>query len=211
MSPELSTELKKQIKEAVDILKAGGVVAFPTDTVYGLGASAFDSSAVERVYQVKQRPHHLALPLLLAHEKQVKVVASAVSRSAAILMEHFWPGGLTLIVPKSPSVPASVTGGTDKVAVRVPAHIVPIDLITEFGVPLIGTSANLSNQPSALTADEVRAQLGNAVDLIIDGGRCPGGIESTVVDMTGDVPVVVRHGAVAEAEIDKVLRDYEEA
>jgi L-threonylcarbamoyladenylate synthase len=211
MSAELSPELLQQIDKAVEILKAGGVVAFPTDTVYGLGASAFDSGAVERVYEVKQRPRHLPLPVLLAGEAQASIVASVISRSAAVLMKHFWPGGLTLILPKSASVPGNITGGTGQIAVRVPDHVIPITLISRLGVPVIGTSANVSTHPSVLTAEEVRAQLGSAVDLIIDGGRCPGGIESTVVDVTADVPVIVRRGAVSEAEIERVLNNFKEA
>jgi L-threonylcarbamoyladenylate synthase len=211
MSSELSKELSQQIDKAVDILKDGGVVAFPTDTVYGLGASAFDSSAVERVFEVKQRPRHLPLPVILADEKQVSAVASVVSHVAMVLMKHFWPGGLTLILPSLSSVPVIVTGDTGNVAVRVPDHVIPVTLITRLGVPITGTSANVSTQPSALTAEEVRAQLGSTVDLIIDGGRCPGGVESTIVDVTVDVPVIVRHGAIPEAEIRSVLNNYKEA
>jgi L-threonylcarbamoyladenylate synthase len=156
---------------------------------------------------VKQRPRHLPLPVLLADRAQVDSVAVPVSEIAHILMEHFWPGGLTIVLPRADSFPAAATGGTDKVAVRVPDHAVPVAIIRSLGMPVIGTSANLSNEPSALTAGEVEAQLGGEVDLVVDGGGCPGGLESTVVDLTSEVPVILRGGAVPEAEIQRVYRE----
>jgi L-threonylcarbamoyladenylate synthase len=175
-----------------------------------VGADVFNSRAVERVYEVKKRPHHSPLPLVLANKEQVPVVASAIPPVAMVLMEHFWPGGLTLLLPSLPSVPAIVTAGTGRIAVRVPDLAIPNILVSRLGVPVIGTSANISTQPSALTAEEVEAQLGDTVDLIIDGGRCPGGIESTIVDVTVDEPVIVRHGAIPDAEIMEVLNIYKE-
>jgi L-threonylcarbamoyladenylate synthase len=200
----ISADMLHRVERGVAILKSGGLVAFPTDTVYGLGACADLALAVERVYNVKQRPRDMALPLLLAGNAQISEVSYPVPQTAWLLAEYFLPGALTLILPKSGLVADTITGGADTVAVRVPAHPVPVALIEGVGVPIIGTSANLSGRPSLLTAREVRAQLGDRVDLVIDGGRCPGGRESTIVDVTGEVPVVLREGAIPVAELRRV-------
>jgi len=204
---KLDAQLISQIDKAVDILKAGGIVAYPTDTVYGLGADAFNVRAVARIYKVKDRSRDMPLPVLLADAEQVVLVAGSVSHYARVLMERFWPGGLTLILFTAASFPGVVTAGKDRVAVRVPDHIVPLTLIRRFGGPIIGTSANMSNKPSPVMAQGVEEQLGGQVELIIDGGRCPGGIESTVVDVTGDVPVVLRRGIVPEGEVVQLYRE----
>jgi L-threonylcarbamoyladenylate synthase len=200
----VSAHVEQQVARGVAILKSGGLVAFPTDTVYGLGARADLAPAVERVYAVKQRPRDMALPLLLASTGQISGVSCPVSPVARLLAEHFLPGALTLVLPRSALVADIVTGGAATVAVRVPAHPVPVALVEGVGVPIIGTSANLSGQPSLLTATEVRTQFGDMVDLVIDGGRCPGGWESTIVDVTGEIPVVLREGAIPVAEIRRV-------
>jgi len=179
-------------------------VAFPTDTVYGLGACAGNQRAVERIYAVKERPQNMALSLLLAHPSQISEVAEPVPQIAWLLAEKFLPGALTLVLPKSDLVPDFITAGGMTVAIRIPAHPIPIALIEGLGMPITGTSANLSAQPSALTADEVYSQFGDKVDLVIDGGRCPGGRESTVVDVTGEMPVVLREGAISEEELKQV-------
>lgn len=204
----LSVPIASQIDRAIEILKAGGIVAFPTDTVYGLGADAFNSEAVERIYRVKQRPRSLPLPILLADAGQVAVVADAVSEIAQLLMRHFWPGGLTVVLPKAASLPDSITAGGNKVAIRTPNHVVPLTIIRRLGIPIIGTSANISDEPSAVTAQEVERQLGSQIDLIIDMGGCPGGLESTVVDVTGETPVVLRQGIIPEDEIKRVCQEY---
>lgn len=196
--------IEKQIKLAVAILKKGGVVAFPTDTVYGVGANPLNAQAVARIYKVKKRPLNFPLPLLLAEKSDLRKVSSVVPEIAWQLAERFFPGGLSLVLKKSSWVPDSVTAGGDTVAVRIPDHPVPIALIRGLGNPIVGTSANLSGRPSPVTADEVRQQLGDEVDLIIDGGRCPGGIESTVLDVSGKVPVLTREGAIPRAELEKV-------
>jgi len=122
------------------------------------------------------------------------------------LIERFWPGGLTLVLPKRDTLPAIITAGGDKIAVRVPAHDVPLRLIRGLGRPIVGTSANISGKPNPLTAAEVEGQLDGKVDLIINGGRCPGGMESTVVDVTGESPVILRAGIIPEADINKACR-----
>ncbi len=207
VSVKLSPALRKQIEKGVFILKSGGMVAFPTDTVYGLGASAGIPEAVARVYAVKGRPRNMPLPLLLARVSQIEDVAESVPPLAWFLARKFLPGALTLVLPKSRSIPDIVTAGGDTVAVRVPAHPVPAALANGLGTPLLGTSANLSGRPSALTAGEVYTQFGEQIDLVIDGGRSLGGRESTIVDVTGEVPVVLREGAIALSELKQVCGD----
>jgi len=204
----LSSQLASQVDRAIEILKAGGVIAFPTDTVYGLGGDVFNIEVAERVYRVKQRPRHLPLPVLLADSTQMASIVDSVPGIAQFLVRHFWPGGLTLVLPKRSSLPDIITAGSDKVAVRVPGHVVPLALIRGLGAPIIGTSANVSDKPSPVTAEEVEQQLGGQVDLIIDMGKCPGGLESTVVDVTGVTPVILRQGVIPEEEIKRVCQEY---
>jgi len=204
MLSESPSDIQKQIEKGISILKQGGVVAFPTDTVYGLGACASNQQAVERVYQLKKRPQSMALPLLLAHALQISEVAESVPQVAWLLVHNFLPGALTLVLPKSDSVPDIITAGGITVAIRIPAHPVPVALVEGLGVPIVGTSANLSGKPSALTAGEVYSQFGDKIDFVIDSGRCPGGRESTVVDVTKKTPVVLREGAIALSELKQV-------
>jgi L-threonylcarbamoyladenylate synthase len=204
MQGELSPTIEQEIQKGIHLLNQGGIVAFPTDTVYGLGADATNECAVERVYELKQRPRYLPLPVLLADAAQIASIAGAVSDIAWLLARHFWPGGLTLVLPKGPSVSEKISAGGGTVAVRVPNHPIPVALIRGLGLPIVGTSANLSGRPSVLTAKEVSEQLGDRVDLIINGGRCPGGVESTVVDVTKDVPVILREGAISIRELQRI-------
>jgi L-threonylcarbamoyladenylate synthase len=200
MGTRLSSSIREQVKRSVAILKKGGVVAFPTDTVYGLGANIAIDSAVERVYRIKERPRNMALPLLLADISQMEEVAVSIPTSARLLAEKFWPGPLTLVLKKSDAVSDIVSGGTKTVAVRVPAHPIPTALAHGVGKAIVGTSANRSGQLSTLTAAEARAQLGDKVDFIIEG-NCPGGRESTVVDLTEEAPVILREGALSIEEL----------
>jgi L-threonylcarbamoyladenylate synthase len=195
-----STSIQEQVEKGVSILKKGGVVAFPTDTVYGLGASMGIDSAVEKVYRLKERPRNMALPLLLADLSQLETVASSIPASARLLADKFWPGPLTLVLFKSDAVSDIVSGGSQTIAVRIPDHPIPTSLARGIGTAIVGTSANLSGQPSALTIEEVRNQLGNKIDFIIEGD-CPGGIESTVVDLSGETPVIQRQGAISTEEL----------
>jgi len=204
MSDKLPLGIQKQVEQGISILRQGGIVAFPTDTVYGLGACISIHQAVERVYAVKERPRNMALPLLLADTSQITKVANYVPPIAWRLIDNFLPGALTIVLPKSDSVPDIITGGGVTVAIRIPAHPVPVALAKALGTPIVGTSANLSGRPSSLTADEVYSQLGNTIDLVIDGGRCPGGKESTIVDVTGETPVILREGAISREELEKV-------
>jgi L-threonylcarbamoyladenylate synthase len=204
----LSSQVMLQVDRAIEILKDGGIVAFPTDTVYGLGGNVFSIEAAERIYRVKQRPRHIPLPVLLADSTQLADIVAAVPETARYLMRHFWPGGLTLVLPKKDTLPDIITAGSNKVAVRIPDHVVPLALIRGLGAPIIGTSANISDKPSPVTAEEVDQQIGSQIDLIIDMGRCPGGLESTVVDVTGEIPVILRRGVISEEKILSVCREY---
>ena len=205
---KLSSQLAAQVDRAIEILKAGGVIAFPTDTVYGLGGDVFNIEAAERIYRVKQRPRHLPLPVLLADPTQMAAIVDSVPGIAQFLVKRFWPGGLTLVLPKRSSLPDIITAGGDKVAVRVPGHVVPLALIRGLGAPIIGTSANVSDKPSPVTTEEVEQQLGGQIDLIIDMGKCAGGLESTVVDVTGGTPVILRQGIIPEKEIKRACQEY---
>lgn len=186
---------------AIDILKQGGLVAFPTDTVYGLGASMGSDVGLERVYQAKRRPRDQALPLLLADVSDLTKVAHPVPELAWQLVERLWPGALTLVLPKAATVPKLVSA-TPAVAVRLPDHPVPRALARGLGLPITGTSANLSSLPSSVTAQEVASQLAGSVDLIIDGGPCRAGVESTIIDLTGDRPLLLREGALKIRDIE---------
>jgi L-threonylcarbamoyladenylate synthase len=202
---ELPGKLREQIEKGIEIIRRGGVIAFPTDTVYGVGAGAYIEKGIERVYEVKNRPREMALPLLLADAAQVHEVANFMPPYAWRLMDRFLPGGLTLVVFRTKVVKDIITAGGDTVAIRIPDHPVPIALIKGSGMPLVGTSANLSGKPSVLNPEGVRQQLDDKVDLIIDGGPPPGGRESTVVDVTGHIPVVLRQGAISREELRMVV------
>ena len=197
--------LPDDIAAAVRLLRSGGVVAVPTDTLYGLAASAFHVGAVERVYRIKGRSAAMALPLLLADPDDVALCAAEVPEMAVALASHFWPGPLTLVLRRSAAIPDAVTGGADTVALRVPDHPVPRALARALGAPITGTSANRTGGPAPTTAGAVCAELGGEVDQIIDAGECPGGVASTVLDLTGPTPVLVRAGAVTVSEIERVI------
>jgi L-threonylcarbamoyladenylate synthase len=199
--------VQREIEKGVKILRKGGVIAFPTDTVYGLGADAFNSIAVERIYEIKNRPKHQQLPLLIADVEQLTALANPIPEIAWFLAKRFWPGGLTLVLSKTDLVPAYLSPGPT-IAVRIPNHPVCLALIQHLGNPIIGTSANISGQPAALTADEVGQQLGGKIDFVINGGKCPGGKESTVVDVTRNSPIILRQGIISSHEIDKAYKEY---
>lgn len=199
-------EVQSQVKKGSEIIRKGGLVAFPTDTLYGLGAGAYIESAVERVFRVKQRPRSMALPLLLADASQIPEVGQDIPAYAWRLIERFLPGGLTLVVRRTQKIKDIITAGGDTVAFRIPDHPVCRALIKDSGMPVTGTSANLSGQPNPLTYEEVRRQIGGKVDLVIDGGPAPGGKESTVLDVTGDAPLILRLGAISRAQLEEVVK-----
>ena len=194
-----------QISIAIDILRRGGLVAFPTDTVYGLGCDPFNAKAVEQLYRVKNSERTLPLPLLIADISDIRRAAIDVPEAAWSLAERLLPGALTLVLQKSAWIPDTVTAGANTVALRVPDHRVPRELARGLGGPVAGTSANISGTPSPLDHEQVRAQLKDRVDLIIEGGPCPIGVESTVIDLSAGVFRLVREGAVPREEIEKAI------
>jgi L-threonylcarbamoyladenylate synthase len=193
------------LQQAAALLRAGELVAFPTDTVYGVGALCWNEAAVAKLYTAKLRSLDKAIPILLADTADLALVARDLPPLAIKLGKAFWPGALTLVVPKSERVPFEVTSGGDTVAVRIPDHDITRALIRVAGAPLATTSANISGGPSPVTAGEVAAQLAGRIPMILDGGRCPGGAASTVVEVTGPVPRVLRPGPISEADILAVL------
>jgi L-threonylcarbamoyladenylate synthase len=195
------------IRRARRLLQSGEVVAFPTDTVYGVGAHAFQPDAVAALYAVKNRPTSKAIPILVAQNEDMARVARHVPAVAWELAERFWPGGLTLVLLRAEKVPSVVAAGGDTLAIRCPDHPVPLALANAIGAPLAATSANLSGQPSPTTARQVVEQLAGRVPLIIDGGQCPGGVPSTVIDLSVSPPRLLRAGAVLAEELCDLLPD----
>ncbi|MBX7106250.1 MAG: threonylcarbamoyl-AMP synthase [Gemmataceae bacterium] len=194
-----------ELTRAAEILRAGGLVAFPTETVYGLGAHARDAAAVRRIFAAKGRPATNPVIVHLADTSLVSAVAEELPDVGQMLAERFWPGPLTLVLRRRDDLPTEVTAGGPTVAVRVPAHPVARALLLRAGVPVAAPSANRSTEVSPTTADHVRRSLGDRVDMIIDGGPCPGGIESTVLDVTTSRPRLLRPGLVSRAEIEAVI------
>jgi L-threonylcarbamoyladenylate synthase len=189
----------KSLESAVRVLENGGVVAFPTDTVYGVGALAFEQRSIERLYEAKKRNQELPLPILIASPEQLDLVAQNLTGVVRILAHHFWPGPITLIVERNPQLPEDMSG-TSTVGVRVPDHPFAIKLFEAVG-PLAVTSANLSGRPSSSTPQEVLAELDGRINLLIDGGVTPGQVPSTVVDCTGEIPLILRKGPITQAQI----------
>lgn len=190
---------------ALQVLRRGGLVAIPTETVYGLAADADDETAVRRVFAAKGRPPTHPLIVHLAGADQLPEWAGLVPSTAAALANACWPGPLTVVVPKAPRVLEVVTGGRDTVGLRVPAHPLTLELLTAFGGGVAAPSANRFGAVSPTTAEHVRADLGERVDVILDGGPCPVGVESTIVDCTVDPPQVLRPGAITVEEIARLL------
>lgn len=199
----LSADQPDAIQQALETLKRGGLVAFPTDTVYGVGALAFDAAAVESIYTAKDRPVEKAIPILIGGPEDLDKVTGEIPPIAAKLAARFWPGPLTLVVPKHPNLP-EVVSATPTVGVRVPDHPVARALLRAAG-PMAVTSANLSGEASPSTAEEVNRQLNGRIPLILDGGETPGGVPSTVVNCLGTEPVILREGPVTLKDIRFVL------
>jgi L-threonylcarbamoyladenylate synthase len=193
------------IAAAAELLGCGGLVAFPTETVYGLGANALDAVAVARIFAAKGRPATNPVIVHIADIGQVPLVAATWSDAAARLAERFWPGPLTLVLPKSAAVPDIVTAGGATVAVRVPVHPVALALLRAAGIPLAAPSANRSTELSPTTAEHVVRSLGGRIDMILDGGPTTGGIESTVLDLTADPPRLLRPGLVTPQQLEAVI------
>jgi L-threonylcarbamoyladenylate synthase len=194
---------------AAELLRAGKLVAIPTETVYGLAASALDEAAVRRIFAAKGRPYSSPLIVHVADLAMARELAREWSPQAETLAARFWPGPLTIIVPKSDKVPDIVTAGLPSVALRMPAHPMALAVIRAAGIPLAAPSANRFTQLSPTTAQHVREALGDAVELIVDGGPCSVGIESTVISLTGAVPRILRPGMISRTQIEEAIGPVE--
>jgi L-threonylcarbamoyladenylate synthase len=194
------------LEQAVAILKRGGLVAFPTETVYGLGADARHRDAVARLYRVKGRPPGHPVIVHVADAGQLELWAREVPESAKLLAARFWPGPLTLVLERAPGVGDFLTGGQDTIGVRVPGHPIALELLRRFGGGIAAPSANRFGRISPTTAEHVRNDLGEEVDLVLDGGPCEIGIESTIVDLSGGRVVLLRPGRISAEEIEATLR-----
>ncbi|MHB1418307.1 MAG: L-threonylcarbamoyladenylate synthase [Bacillota bacterium] len=199
------------IAVAAGILRQGGLVAFPTETVYGLGANAMDSAAVARIYQAKGRPSDNPLIVHVAEEDQIKSLVNNFPERALSLMTKFWPGPLTLVLERSLLVPDIVTAGLDTVAIRMPAHPVALALIKASQVPVAAPSANFSGRPSPTSAQHVLLDLEGRIEAVVDGGAARVGIESTVLDLTSVIPAILRPGGVTREQLEEVLGEVQEA
>jgi L-threonylcarbamoyladenylate synthase len=194
-----------EIQHAATLLRAGRLVAFPTETVYGLGANALDADAVARIYAAKGRPATSPLIVHVASIEMAKSLAAEWPAAADLLTKQFWPGPLTLVLRKKPAIPGIVTAGLDTVGLRMPSHPVAQALLEAAGIPLAAPSANRFTEVSPTTAEHVRQSLGNNVDLILDGGPCTVGIESTVLSLIGPQPVLLRPGGISRAQIESII------
>jgi L-threonylcarbamoyladenylate synthase len=198
-----------KIRTAAEIIRRGGLVAFPTETVYGLGADAMNAEAVKRIYTAKKRPLDNPIIVHVASKRDIHRLGEEVPEKAEKLINIFWPGPLTLVLKASKKVPEATTGGLDTVAIRMPNHKVALALIRESGVPIAAPSANLSGRPSPTTADHVKQDLDGRIEVILDGGSTSIGVESTVLDLTVDPPQILRPGGTPYEELLKVLGQVE--
>jgi len=208
----------KKLNEAAALLRSGEIIGFPTETVYGLGANALDKKAVEKIYQAKGRPSDNPLIVHVCTIEDTRELVREIPPLALKLMKRFWPGPLTLVLPKSEVVPEIITAGLDTVAIRVPAHPVALKLIELANCPVAAPSANISGKPSPTTAEHVWQDLNGKIAGIVDGGKAGVGVESTVLDVTGEVPTILRPGgitreqlneAAGEVKLDTALFDLE--
>jgi L-threonylcarbamoyladenylate synthase len=203
----LKANERNNITLCADVLKSGGLVAFPTETVYGLGSSALDESAVSKIFAVKGRQEDNPLIVHVASPDDVNSLVSTISEIFWILANAFWPGALTLVMKKSDKVPDTVTAGLGTVAIRMPEHPAALALIREFGCPVAAPSANPSGKPSPTKAIHVKSDLNGKIPYILDGGDCRVGLESTVLDISGNTPRILRPGGVTYNEIKSILGD----
>lgn len=187
--------LKDVLEKAVETLNNGGIIAYPTETFYGLGVKFDNEDSLRRLYELKQRPEEKPMPLIIGSREMLPMVLVSINNTASALMDKFWPGPLTLILRAKKELSQYLTAGTDNIAVRIPGESIALQLAIMMGFPITATSANLSGMPSAEDAETVLRYFGNTIDLIIDGGKTPGGFSSTIIDVTGEKIKIVREGA----------------
>jgi len=193
------------LREGVKWLQAGELVAFPTETVYGLGANALDASACSKIFEAKGRPQDNPLIVHVCNRVMADMLVEGWTPQAELCVRHFWPGPLTLVLPKRANVPDIVTGGLANVAIRMPSHPVALRLIEETGLPIAAPSANLSGRPSPTNGSHVWQDMKDKIPLILDAGACPVGVESTVLDVSGGVPTILRAGGISKEQLEAVL------
>lgn len=198
-------DVKEGLYKAAEIIKTGGLVAFPTETVYGLGANGLDENAVPKIYEAKGRPSDNPLILHISEFDEIKNIVKEIPDVAFVLADEFWPGPLTMVFKKSDIVPYRTTGGLESVAVRMPSNKISRELIKMAGVPVAAPSANSSGRPSPTKADHVLCDLDGKIDMVIDGGTVDIGLESTIVDVTGEVPVILRPGFITEEMLSEAI------
>lgn len=195
---------KDKIARAGSVIRRGGIVAFPTDTVYGLGADAFNEEAVLKVYKAKKRGKEKPLSIFISNEDDLNGIASEISEPAKALMRKFWPGPLTLVLPAGDKLSKTLTGNSDNIGVRIPDSKIAIALIRESKVPITSPSANISGHPEPCSKEDVLKELEGRIDMVIDGGISGSGLPSTVVDMTGERPNILREGKISRAALEKI-------
>ena len=199
------------IKRAVEALKSGELVAFPTETVYGLGADGLNETAVAKIFEVKKRPNFNPLILHVSSIEMLNSVASYSSEKVKLLAENFWPGPLTLILKKKEIVPYLVTSGLETVAVRMPNNKIALELINKLGQPIAAPSANSFSKLSPTKAEHVEKQLGDKVNIILDGGKCEVGVESTIIEVTEDSQILLRPGGISKKDIENIIGKLSES
>ena len=198
------TILSTSISRAVEILSGGGVIALPTDTLYGISANALDADAASKVFGVKGREERSPLPIFVSDSGDLCKYGRDVPDIAVRLAEAFWPGKLTIVVGKSDQIPDVVSGGLNTVGLRVPDHPAPREIVAQLGAPITATSANVSGKPALTTAADVLAELGSRLDLVLDGGNLAPSLPSTVIDVTTVPPRILRDGAASASDIQKL-------
>lgn len=205
METRIGNATEENVQKAAEVLRNGGIVAFPTDTVYGLGAVCTNETAVSKLFQAKGRDEGKPLSVLVGNLEQVKELSETIPESAYLLMRAFWPGALTVVLQKKPEVSDRVSAGRETIGIRMPDSDTARMLIRLAGSPLAAPSANTSGKRSAVTAEEVKEDLFGKIDFLLDGGRCPLALSSTVVDLTGAEPEILREGSITKAMIDEAL------
>ena len=198
---------KETLDIAVENLRNGKLIAYPTDTLYGLGCDAFNEIAVQEIFEVKQRPLGMPLPLIIGNYDQINLVTESITTTIEKLIESFWPGPLTLIVPSGPKVPAIVGSRGWKVGVRIPDHPIPRYLSSMLGNPIVGTSANISGMSETKTVNEVVNQIGNEVEMILKSNHKLKGMSSTILDITGSQPRILRNGYITANQIEEICNE----
>lgn len=193
------------IEEAAKIIRNRGIICFPTTSLYGLGADAMNADAVDRIFEIKGRPHDKPILVLIHDIGQLNLLVKQVSPIAEKIMEKFWPGGITLIFEAKDHLPHALTAGTGKIGIRLAYHPVASALAKAVGSPITGTSANLSGQPGISKIDELDPMLAESLDLILDAGELIGGKGSTIADTTSDIPLILREGRISSTEISKLF------